>query len=497
MLTTNAISTSGSSRDSSSFAGSASPHSVASSSRCSSVESAGPSQRLTLDDIHIPAGFEVAKGLGEEGRPYPSEDSIQKASEVLKSLRGRMPDGSDGQVAACDYCRRRKIRCDRVKPTCGSCTQSGRRCTTEDMLRKRGPPSKKERAVLEAAGIIFRGTRPHRRRRTATTSLGSGAASKQEELIKQAKEAAKSRVRSHSTDSSSNNTALANTLAHLAQLNGESKSSWMEMLSIASQTSNPFADSPASSPSAMTASDTFNMDAGACDYLAPSVANINATSTAVGGLSAPDAAPAVDSSARAQWDMMWATFGHDLRQKHAGAAAVPVSTDPLPPVFEDHLNMSLSAETKSLAVPLPVFSPYSSIDAGALDWSASNLGLPQFTSPFGTMGDLAQRNSQQSRQQQQAAQVSMAPMQSSQNFLSSAETVASEVEAFQTAMAHFFPPAPAASANASSSASGDAVNMGQFVNTPSTGSVNSPASSTQHQNPEHLLFSLDAALSAF
>ncbi len=103
----------------------------------------------------------------------PQRGDIQRAAEVLQSLRGRMPDGSDGQVAACDYCRRRKIRCDRIKPTCGSCTASGRKCTTEDMLRKRGPPSKKERAILEAAGIIFRGTRPHRRRRTATTSLGS------------------------------------------------------------------------------------------------------------------------------------------------------------------------------------------------------------------------------------------------------------------------------------------------------------------------------------
>ncbi|PWN93227.1 hypothetical protein FA10DRAFT_16643 [Acaromyces ingoldii] len=36
---------------------------------------------------------------------------------------------------------------------------AGRVCTTEDVLRKRGPPSKKEKQVLEDAGITFRGGR--------------------------------------------------------------------------------------------------------------------------------------------------------------------------------------------------------------------------------------------------------------------------------------------------------------------------------------------------
>ncbi|WFD44510.1 hypothetical protein MPSI1_003178 [Malassezia psittaci] len=77
------------------------------------------------------------------------------AHEFLKAFRARMPDSAEGQ-AACDYCRKRKIKCDRKKPTCGHCAQSGRVCTSDDVLRKRGPPSKRERAMMDNAGIVFR-----------------------------------------------------------------------------------------------------------------------------------------------------------------------------------------------------------------------------------------------------------------------------------------------------------------------------------------------------
>ncbi|SPO23911.1 uncharacterized protein UTRI_03556_B [Ustilago trichophora] len=442
-------------------------------------------RRMTLDDIHIPAGFEIAKHLGEAGTEYPSEENIQKAAEVLQSLRGRMPDGSDGQVAACDYCRRRKIRCDRIKPTCGSCVASGRKCTTEDMLRKRGPPSKKERAILEAAGIIFRGTRPHRRRRTATTSLGSGAASKQqEEMLRKVKEAAGTRTRANSTNSGEPTLVVDG-------YEVGSKSSWMEMLSIATQSANPFADSPASSPSDISAQDTFHIDAGACDYILPNgvgVAPIPARS-AMGNLHN------VNNSS-AQWDSMWATFGADLRNKHGLNGDVdpqPVATFGGAMSLPNLTAFACNANGESKE-GLFRSSPLASFDAGALDWSASNISPAQYQMLFPQGAPqqphtettipvvhvdpqmmVPQTHSQASQQEQQH-----------QPFISSQFSMAAEAIAFQSAMGHFLPKLPPLTtsfSNTSSSSSATAevstpTELDQFI---SLGEQHLQQQQQQHQ----------------
>ncbi|CEH14858.1 c6 transcription factor [Ceraceosorus bombacis] len=107
----------------------------------------------------------------------------EKAKEVLLSLRARMPDSTE-PAPSCDRCRRRKIRCDREKPTCGNCQQSGRVCTTEDVLRKRGPPSKKERQIMEAAGIVFHGARPKQKKKTKSDAGSKGATGSAPKLAK-------------------------------------------------------------------------------------------------------------------------------------------------------------------------------------------------------------------------------------------------------------------------------------------------------------------------
>ncbi|GAC97655.1 C6 transcription factor [Pseudozyma hubeiensis SY62] len=457
----------------------ATPFSLGPSSSTSRSPSAEPpfstssnkrQRRLTLQDIHIPAGFEIAKNLDDVGTEYPSEENIQKAAEVLQSLRGRMPDGSDGQVAACDYCRRRKIRCDRIKPTCGSCVASGRKCTTEDMLRKRGPPSKKERAILEAAGIIFRGTRPHRRRRTATTSLGSGAASKQQEqLLRKVKEVAGTRTRANSTNSGENAavTSLADGLETATQ------SSWMEMLSIATQSANPFADSPGSSPSDISAQDAFHVDAGACDYILPVQV---------------DALLPMPSHNNAPWDNTWATFGADLRNKYAGGASTGATELP---------NLSAFACNANVDTKDGLFrSPLSSFDAGALDWLGSNMSPSLYQVMYSqgpSAGGAPMPEQQQQQQQQHQHDVDMAmahvdpqmmvpsshphnlhlhlqppSMQHAhalQSFVSSPTSIAAETVVFQNAMGHFFPKQLSSSASLSNMSSSSSATA--EVSTPS------------------------------
>ncbi|KAJ1026942.1 hypothetical protein NDA16_002235 [Ustilago loliicola] len=432
-------------------------------------------RRLTLEDIHIPAGFELAKSLGSTtSSTYPSEENIQKAAEVLQSLRGRMPDGSDGQVAACDYCRRRKIRCDRTKPTCGSCVASGRKCTTEDMLRKRGPPSKKERAILEAAGIIFRGTRPHHRCRTATTSLGSGAASKQqEEMLRKVKEAAGTRTRSNST----NDGAVAGMMVE-GGFEG-SKSSWMEILSIATQATNLFADSPASSPSDISVADTFQIDAGACDYILPNTDAPLLTKSVSG-----------DESG-VQWDNMWATFGADLRNKHSAndVSAAYAAGLALPNLTAFACNNGMDTKEGLLRS-----SPMASFDAGALDWSASHLSPSQYQMLFpssapqvpghndATAIPVAHVDPQMMAPHQQEIAQPSAP----QPFISSQSSMAAEAIAFQTAMGHFFPKNhPLSSSSSSSGATAEAstpTELDQFISL--SGDQFSPNHLQPHQHQQ-------------
>lgn len=103
-----------------------------------------------------------------------SRDTLY-AHELLRSFRARHPDSAEGQ-AACDYCRKRKIKCDRKKPSCGHCAQSGRICTSNDVLRKRGPPSKKERAMMNNAGIVFRSKQSFSKGRKEAQTQSSGAA---------------------------------------------------------------------------------------------------------------------------------------------------------------------------------------------------------------------------------------------------------------------------------------------------------------------------------
>lgn len=94
--------------------------------------------------------------------PHNAVNDQHRADEILKRLRSRASDSKEG-VAACDYCRKRKIRCDRVKPTCGKCLSLGKQCATTDTLRKRGPPSKKEKELLAAQGLHFIPSRVRRK----------------------------------------------------------------------------------------------------------------------------------------------------------------------------------------------------------------------------------------------------------------------------------------------------------------------------------------------
>ena len=191
--------------------------------------------------------------------------------------------------------------------------------------------------MLEAAGIIFRGTRPHRRRRTTITSVSTPSARTLSNDRINAKIEKASRARSYSTNSKS----LSLKPEAWASKGG---SWWLEMLSAASETPYPFQDSPEHSPSASSSVDQQGMDAGACDYLPDPYVNM---------------VPSEHSTHTAQWENMWATFGNDLRQKHAAEDAAA--------------RMAGMLDVTNTAASFPTLDK--SLDAAALDWTS---GTPSF-----------------------------------------------------------------------------------------------------------------------
>ncbi|CAO1631383.1 unnamed protein product [Parajaminaea phylloscopi] len=82
--------------------------------------------------------------------------------ELFRSFRAREPTSLEPE-AACDRCRRRKIRCNRKRPVCDNCDRLSTTCSYADVLRKRGPPSKHEKATLAAHGFHFAAQKNRRR----------------------------------------------------------------------------------------------------------------------------------------------------------------------------------------------------------------------------------------------------------------------------------------------------------------------------------------------
>jgi hypothetical protein len=54
----------------------------------------------------------------------------------------------------CDECRRRKLRCDRKKPQCNACANSGVQCVTRDESSPRGPKKGHVSALRNKIGTL-------------------------------------------------------------------------------------------------------------------------------------------------------------------------------------------------------------------------------------------------------------------------------------------------------------------------------------------------------
>jgi len=86
--------------------------------------------------------------------------SEQMATEVSKdsgegSKRKRGSDWVRKRVSqACDICRKKKLKCDGLRPTCTTCVSLGKGCMYEDAVKKRGLPEGYVRGLETLLGLL-------------------------------------------------------------------------------------------------------------------------------------------------------------------------------------------------------------------------------------------------------------------------------------------------------------------------------------------------------
>lgn len=66
-------------------------------------------------------------------------DSPPDRSENPIPINGEEPGLPKPKRIACVICRKRKLKCDGTKPSCGTCSRLGHNCAYDEVRRKSGP----------------------------------------------------------------------------------------------------------------------------------------------------------------------------------------------------------------------------------------------------------------------------------------------------------------------------------------------------------------------
>ncbi|KAI0468361.1 hypothetical protein F4859DRAFT_524612 [Xylaria cf. heliscus] len=80
------------------------------------------------------------RGDTQASRPDPDSDSTSATRTDNRRKRSRLDndreDQNDPLPAACDQCRLRKVRCDRLQPECSNCRKGGFECNSSNTLKR-------------------------------------------------------------------------------------------------------------------------------------------------------------------------------------------------------------------------------------------------------------------------------------------------------------------------------------------------------------------------
>lgn len=68
---------------------------------------------------------------------------VSGSSKETTHMGSRLKNGEDGpprlKRIACVICRKRKLKCDGSKPSCGTCARLGHECSYDQVRKKSGP----------------------------------------------------------------------------------------------------------------------------------------------------------------------------------------------------------------------------------------------------------------------------------------------------------------------------------------------------------------------
>ncbi|KAE8373906.1 hypothetical protein BDV26DRAFT_296517 [Aspergillus bertholletiae] len=99
-----------------------------------------------------PTALEIRSIVSRGGTVDPWIKRVKLDNHRAQRISGRMTRQQSG--LACQECRRRKARCDRVRPKCGICKAAGRTCVIADKRSPRGPKKGQLKDVRSRLAVL-------------------------------------------------------------------------------------------------------------------------------------------------------------------------------------------------------------------------------------------------------------------------------------------------------------------------------------------------------
>lgn len=87
----------------------------------------------------LPAPDDYFNDLSRQPNLVPSDDESPPLDRSENTLNGEEHGQPRVKRIACVVCRKRKLKCNGEKPSCGTCSRLGHTCAYDEIRRKSGP----------------------------------------------------------------------------------------------------------------------------------------------------------------------------------------------------------------------------------------------------------------------------------------------------------------------------------------------------------------------
>lgn len=87
----------------------------------------------------LPTPDDYFNDLSRQPNLVPSDDESPSLDRSENTLNGEEHGQPRVKRIACVVCRKRKLKCNGEKPSCGTCSRLGHTCAYDEIRRKSGP----------------------------------------------------------------------------------------------------------------------------------------------------------------------------------------------------------------------------------------------------------------------------------------------------------------------------------------------------------------------